>query len=410
LLDRLLSESLSKSEAGRDDRKREQGWKLLYALPVMLLRPTKHGNAQGKREWARRFDWFGAGRWQELIAEAADSAVGRKPRIMAGSEGPRPANGTDPGVRQAERLVSVGELSKAASRLVSDPPTPADSATLGKLRALHPSPTQPFHFPPDVPLEGWLTSGGQSQDTQGEGQGGAARGTASIRDSLATALRTAPRRSAPGPSGWRYEHVRALFEELLDSPHSDIIDQFALDMLDGNVPAAVHVALQAAWLSALAKPDGAARPIAVGDVLRRWVTRALMIRHKDAVRDHLGIAQFAVGTRAGAEKLVRSVDTVLTRRADGGPTGKAVIAFDASNAFNSANRQRIFDELQAHFPGMLPFFRLLYGTDAPLWFRLDGEPPATVYSRQGVQQGDAAGPFLFSLGLKPALDQIALEL
>ncbi|MFN9115078.1 MAG: reverse transcriptase domain-containing protein, partial [Bacteroidota bacterium] len=149
-------------------------------------------------------------------------------------------------------------------------------------------------------------------------------------------------------------------------------------------------------MNALSKKDSAGvRPIAVGDVLRRWVTRAVCLEHKQEWEKFFEPWQFAVGVSSGAEKLAASAKSYLEAGDDRG-----IVLFDARNGFNEAERQDQMDGLAEHFPWLLDFFWQWYGEPAELWYTLEDGTVETILSSQGTQQGDPAGPFLFSLGLQ----------
>ncbi|CEM22783.1 unnamed protein product [Vitrella brassicaformis CCMP3155] len=64
------------------------------------------------------------------------------------------------------------------------------------------------------------------------------------------------------------------------------------------------------------------------------------------------------------------------------------------------------DELAVKHLAMVAFFWQFYGKAAPLWYTMEDGRVETIYSRQGVQQGNAAGPFLFCLAFQPALRRL----
>ncbi|CEM34278.1 unnamed protein product [Vitrella brassicaformis CCMP3155] len=183
-------------------------------------------------------------------------------------------------------------------------------------------------------------------------------------------------------------------------------------MLDGDLPPLVTRLLAAARLFALEKPGGGVRPIAIGDVLRRWVTRALCMQHKLDFEEEFRPPQFAVGTSAGGEKLFRAAQTYIQTQdavgqdADGRPITRTLLSLDCRNAFNEIGRQHIIDELAVKHLAMVAFFWQFYGIAALLWYTMEDGRVETIHSRQGVQQGDAAGPFLFCLAFQPALRRL----
>jgi ubiquitin carboxyl-terminal hydrolase 44/49 len=79
------------------------------------------------------------------------------------------------------------------------------------------------------------------------------------------------------------------------------------------------------------------------------------------------------------------------------PPAGVVLKLDFENAFNSVDRRRIGEEVDATFPALSAWFRLCYETPAILTCQGKLLP---FRSCRGVQQGDPLGPFFFSLALK----------
>jgi hypothetical protein len=104
-----------------------------------------------------------------------------------------------------------------------------------------------------------------------------------------------------------------------------------------------------ARLIALRKPNGGLRPIACGCVLRRLAGRAACEIFGEGIKRGCGRFQYAVGTRAGCEV----VHKTLAALTEAFPQG-VVLAFDATNAFNSVPRQRILDGAARLAPDLLP--------------------------------------------------------
>ena len=112
------------------------------------------------------------------------------------------------------------------------------------------------------------------------------------------ALRGGGRGSAPGFSGWRYEHLRSVLQ--LAGGASQILPIAQL-LVDGAVPSATLELLAASALTPLAKPNAGVRPLAVGEVLRRVTARAICMQSRSALSADLRPHQFAVGVRGGGE-------------------------------------------------------------------------------------------------------------
>ena len=99
------------------------------------------------------------------------------------------------------------------------------------------------------------------------------------------------------------------------------------------------------------------------------------------------------------ESVIHCVQQCMVRHKD--DMTRIVLTIDFKNAFNSMNRETFINAVATEAPEIsrwirwcyLPISRLLFGNHV-------------VNSSSGVQQGDALGPALFSLGLHPMLKAI----
>ena len=112
---------------------------------------------------------------------------------------------------------------------------------------------------------------------------------------------------------------------------------FVANMLaNGALPGKNRMWFGAAFLGGLAKPDGGVRPIAAGEVLRRWVGRAMLTQDRDELASFfLSHHQVGVGVQAGADIASRVVDLALA-------------------AFDDENAAALFDCANAFFPSSVP--------------------------------------------------------
>uniref|UniRef100_A0A0G4IEJ2 Uncharacterized protein n=1 Tax=Chromera velia CCMP2878 TaxID=1169474 RepID=A0A0G4IEJ2_9ALVE len=219
------------------------------------------------------------------------------------------------------------------------------------------------------------------------------------------AIRSAPKGSAQGVTGWRYEHLSYFLPR--DGSAQARILRIATCLARGDAPVGFISLLAGGRCFALNKNARGTevRPIVVGDVLRRWVTRTILLEFGIQFEQHLAPLQFTVRTRAGTEKLFRCVQTCLQWS-----PSSAVLNLDALNAFNAYNQQVIMDQVHTHFPQLYSFFALWYGTPSDLVFRDRLGLLRRITYEEGVQQGDVAGPLLFCMGLKPSLDGLLGDL
>ena len=134
------------------------------------------------------------------------------------------------------------------------------------------------------------------------------------------------------------------------------------------------------------------RPIAIGFTLRRLAGKVAMAKLKDTLADLFQPHQLGVGTPKGAEIMVHA----LRRYIEGNSNeSKAVLKIDFKNAFNCIRRDQILAKVKEQFPMLYPMIWQSYANASNLYFNGD----TIIQSREGVQQGDPLGPFLFSLGI-----------
>ena len=134
------------------------------------------------------------------------------------------------------------------------------------------------------------------------------------------------------------------------------------------------------------------RPIAVGEVLRRLVSKyaGYLLKHK--AEDCFQPFQFGVACPGGSEKIIHCLrQCVISHKSD---LDFGVLNVDMQNTFNLVSRQAILDECLANFPELLPWVVWCYSQHSTLW-----HPLGVLHSASGVQQGDPLGPLLFSIVL-----------
>ncbi|GKC88097.1 reverse transcriptase domain, reverse transcriptase zinc-binding domain protein [Tanacetum coccineum] len=150
--------------------------------------------------------------------------------------------------------------------------------------------------------------------------------------------------------------------------------------------------IASAPLIPLVKLGGGIRPIAVGTVWRRLVSKvsAIMIGH--SLDGYLDGLQFGVGVAGGSEAILHSVNRLI--EAFGGDVGLSMLLVDFKNAFNLVYREVMLREVRLYRPAISRWVEFYYSNPARLYYGYH-----TLWSCQGVQQGDTLGPFLFSLML-----------
>ena len=152
--------------------------------------------------------------------------------------------------------------------------------------------------------------------------------------------------------------------------------------------------LSGAPLTALYKKQGGGgvRPIAVGEVLRRLISRVCCAAVKSKLPEiFLPHGQVGFGILGGLEAAVHSLSSFIDSYGDT-PT-LCCFKLDMANAFNNCHRIPFLQRLHRDLPELFAWVQWCYHTEAEL--RL-GQNRLT--SSASVQQRDPLGPLLFFSG------------
>jgi len=213
-------------------------WKALFCLDRLLLTtPLRHrggrkgqGQASMQALLAERLRACTRGAWQQLWADTggAGEGAGRGTRRSTAAED----------ARAVAALLEAGEASRALRR-VTEPLQVAEGAeAMAQLRALF-----PVHTGAPLPRPGPAQWDQELVDL--------------LQDSLSAALSELPRKSAPGPSGSRFEHWAHLAQDLAGTKlAAKALARLAL----GLAPPEVVEAFGRGRVVPLVKPGGACGP------------------------------------------------------------------------------------------------------------------------------------------------------
>ena len=211
-----------------------------------------------------------------------------------------------------------------------------------------------------------------------------------------------PRGRAPGRSGWRYEDISYLCKP--GSVCASAVFEYCSAVAAGLVTAdGAGRHWGTASLIALQKSSHGIRPIAMGEVFRKLVSRVMLRQLGSAACDAVGKFQFGVARPGGLEAVVIALRILL----EDDPSN-VILSVDVSNAYNTFDRFKAM-ELMLQNPALapcVPFLRMLYGSPAPLVFDMDDDGPCVIESRRGTQQGDPWSSLLFSLVHTHAMDRV----
>ena len=195
--------------------------------------------------------------------------------------------------------------------------------------------------------------------------------------------------SQPGPSGLRPEHLRIAYGA--DPAFQVLFTKLVRAAITGRL---IGSTLTASVLNLVPKPNGGgARPIGVGEVLRRIAGRIVMCATAPHVRPSL---------EKDGQAVLSSFGTAITYRrivddADG-PAPKWVLQLDIANAFNSVHRAAVMRNAPTDLPIAAPLIVSLYSdATAMVVPRLE----RVVSVDRGVIQGCPMSSLLFATALAP---------
>lgn len=325
-----------------------------------------------------------AGRLNERLRRLEDgepvTLAGEGERQPARAPAPRRQPVESPPQLEAKRKAQAihrhlanGDVSKAAAVLDRKPLLAYSAVLAGQLQALHPDEAAPA-----LP----------------EAAGAAAQVSAEL---LAQVVRRLKPGKSAGPSGGTYEHVQAAFHASADARAALL--RLVNAMLAGQLPR--DTALLDCRLIAVHKPDGGARPIAIGEVLVRIAGVCVLAANPELARD-LAPLQQGVGVPGGAENVGHAL-----RAGIAADPGCVTLKLDFRNAFGTLQRASMLQTVAERAAPVLPWASWLYGQHTRLW--LQGAPAGAqpILSRSGLRQGCPTSPLLFGLATHAVLADTA---
>ena len=203
-------------------------------------------------------------------------------------------------------------------------------------------------------------------------------------------------RGAAGPSGmdadgWRRILISGNFGNVGEDLRKSIAEM--AKRLCQERSANYLAAFLACRLIPLDKQPGV-RPIGIGEVLRRVIGKIVMKLLRKDILKATGSLQLCAGQDAGSEAAIHAVYDMFNE-----DDTEAVLMVDASNAFNSINREAFLHNTKVLCPALATFINNCYSIPSDLFVQ-GGKP---LKSFEGTTQGDPAAMAIYALGITPLL-------
>lgn len=189
--------------------------------------------------------------------------------------------------------------------------------------------------------------------------------------------------SSGGMDGIKPQHLKDMVGKETGEHGEKVLESvcsFSDYCLNGKVSAYVTQFLYGAALCGLNKKDNSIRPIAIGNTLRRMVSRIASSRIVECTGTELRPKQLGFGTRGGCEAGVHAARHYVNFDHT---TIKVFIKLDYRNAYNEIERQPVLQATKEKCPEIYPFIHQCYAEPTWLSFGDFG-----MLSQRGCQQGD----------------------
>ncbi|KAL5713679.1 hypothetical protein ACHQM5_015733 [Ranunculus cassubicifolius] len=225
------------------------------------------------------------------------------------------------------------------------------------------------------------------------------------KDLVAEGIKGFPKGTSCGRDGLRAQHLLDCLGGAASVLASDLLEGITSVcnlFLQGRCPSVLGEFVASAPLTPLLKPGGGIRPIAVGTIWRRLVSKMAAKIVGQEVGPYLEGNQFGVGVPGGCEAILHSVNRLMEEKGQCG--SYTMLLVDFRNAFNLVDRNVMLEEVQKKCPMLTPWVEFCYAQPGRLYYEDE-----ILWSSIGVQQGDPLGPLLFALVLHPLILKVVEE-
>lgn len=357
----------------------------LIMMPLILQKPSKNSKTvEHKSHLSRRLALWRAGNLDELVRECE----GIQKRLRASKKPDQ--NHTH---KVFSRLMLEGKVNAAMKWLTSKScangsPVELNDETIRQLKLKHPDPKPADD---DCLLQGPICH----EDS--------VRFDNLSEESIYNSARSL--KGSCGPSGQDSDGIKRILCSKSFGKNSKAlcyeIARIARRLCCEDVDSHCLQAFTACRLVPLNKDSGTGiRPIGIGEVLKRIIGRAVMWHLKPDVMEAAGPLQACSGLQAGCEAAIHSMRDAFAR-----PETECVLLIDATNAFNSMNRNVALHNVRYVCPSLSKYVQNTYNTPVDLHIR-DGNKTVTFKSGEGTTQGDPPASGWYAISTIPIIEHL----
>ena len=281
----IWGQALAQTAAATVWHNSEQAWTEWAMLPkCVLFAPPRQGKSNKSNTLAfikNRCERWLEGERMELWLDGPGMRLRRR-NTKASKTSNQPDTDTEQRQQRCLELAADGQYSKAAKALVNPRPLERNEATEKSLQEKHPLAQS------EVDLTD-LAAPDRAQVPEFDGT------------QVKKMLKSFSRGTAPGPSGLRAQHLKDAIRSAHGDEATEQITSICNILARGDAPENISQYLAGATLMALEKPGGGIRPIAIGEVIRRLVSKCFCKYFEKDANAYLWPRQIGVAAPLGAE-------------------------------------------------------------------------------------------------------------
>ena len=142
------------------------------------------------------------------------------------------------------------------------------------------------------------------------------------------------------------------------------------------------------------------RPIGIGEVPRCIIAKLILKVVGNDVQEAAGPLQACAGHEVGCEAAIHAMKEIMSS-----DETRAALLVDASNAFDTVNRQAALHNIGVICPSMSTVLNNTYQTPVLLFVKGGGE----IESSEGITQGDPLAMAMYALAVTPLICKLRSE-